>query len=78
MTIVNIKHNAGRMDNMNENLEKYLEGYCRKHKCSVEEALTHKMVQTVAKEYERKESSNVTKTEINAGCGSAQIGGDCK
>ena len=59
---------------MNERLEKYLEGYCRKHKCSIEEALTHKMVQNVAKEYEKEDAGKISKTEIKAGCGGTSLG----
>lgn len=59
---------------MNESLEKYLEGYCKKEKCSVEEALTHKIVQGVAEEYEKRDAGKIIMTDIKAGCGGAKMG----
>ena len=72
MSIVVTKHNAERMVNMNERREQYLEGYCKKEKCSVEEALTHNIVQGVAEEYEKQDAGKISKTEIKAGCGGAK------
>lgn len=36
----------------NENFRKYVDKYCRTYHLLVEEALTHKLVQEVAREYE--------------------------
>lgn len=39
------------MENASKMFEKYLEGYCKKHKITSEEAQKHRLVQDVKKYY---------------------------
>lgn len=59
-------------------LEEYLEKYCKQHEISREEAMTHALVKEYARYAEDAERGKISVTEINAGCGGAEIGGDCK
>lgn len=61
-----------------DRLEKYLEKYCKKHDISREEAMTHALVKEYARYIEDVEKGKISVTEINAGCGGAELGGDCK
>ena len=58
--------------------EKYLQGYCEELKIDRETALQHAVVKEVGKYYENAEKGKISVTEVNAGCGAATIGGDCK
>lgn len=40
--------------NTNQDFREYVERYCRKHKCTVEEALTHAIVRAVEEEYKER------------------------
>lgn len=60
-------------------MELYLEKYCRKEECSADVAKTHAICREVAEYYENPACYNIaTITRINAGCGGAISGGDCK
>ena len=37
--------------NSNDDFKSYVEAYCKKHKCNVEEALKHKIVECVCEQY---------------------------
>ena len=37
--------------NSNDDFKTYVEAYCKKHKCNVEEALKHKIVECVCEQY---------------------------
>ena len=39
---------------MNDDFKAYIERYCKKHKCTVEEALQHEIVKEVGKQYQEK------------------------
>lgn len=58
--------------------EHYLEGYCKKHECTEAEAKTHAMVKNVEEYYKHVDDGKIGLIKIDAGCGGAQIGGDCK
>ena len=59
-------------------LQEYIEKYCKKHEVTPEEARSHSMVKSVAEYYEHVNDGKISVTEINAGCGGAELGGDCK
>ena len=40
--------------NTNQDFRDYVDKHCRKHKCTVEEALTHAIVQEVEKMYKER------------------------
>ena len=61
----------------NEGFKHYVDGYCKKEEISVEEALTHKIVQITADYYKDAEKGKVYVSSVTAGCGAAS-GGDCK
>lgn len=61
-----------------DNFEAYIERYCRDQNISRETALQHAIVREVGKYYENAEKGKIAVTEVNAGCGAATIGGDCK
>lgn len=42
--------------NTNKDFREYVDKYCRKHKCTVEEALTHVIVKEVEKLYRKIET----------------------
>lgn len=58
--------------------DKYLQGYCEEWKIDRETALQHAVVKEVGKYYENAEKGKISVTEVNVGCGGAEIGGDCK
>lgn len=58
--------------------DEFIEKYCTKHKISYREALRHKLVQETIEYYKNAEKGKISVTEINAGCGGAEFGGDCK
>ena len=66
-------------------LQEYIEKYCKKHEVTPEEARSHSVVKAVAEYYETVNigkigtiDGEISVTEINAGCGGAELGGDCK
>ena len=61
----------------NGKVKEYIKRYCRKHKCTYEEAKTHAMVKNVMEYYEHVNDGKISVSEIKAGCGAAS-GGDCK
>lgn len=53
-------------------LDKYIEGYCRKHEISREEALTHACVRNATEYYNTRDIDKIETTDtIKAGCGKA-------
>lgn len=42
--------------NENSDFKEYVDRYCKKHKCTVDEALTHALVKEVYELYKNKES----------------------
>lgn len=60
-----------------ESLDRYLVGYCRKHKVDAETAKTHAIVKSVAEYYEHINDGKISASEIKAGCGGAEMG-ECK
>lgn len=64
--------------NNTEMLDRYLIGYCQKHKIDAETAKTHSIVKSVAEYYEHVNDGKIGLVKLDAGCGGAQIGGDCK
>ena len=44
--------------NSNTDFKEYVERYCKKHKCTVEEALKHKVVEDVCEHYKATERWN--------------------
>lgn len=65
--------------NSTELLDKYLEGYCRKHEIDAETAKTHAIVKSVAEYYKDAEKGKISVTEVKAGCGGAGAEmGECK
>ena len=60
------------------NLETYLYSYCRKHNCTEAEAKTHALVREVQEYYEHVNDGKIGLVKLDAGCGGAQIVGDCK
>lgn len=66
-------------------IDQYIEKYCKKHEVTPEEARSHSVVKAVAEYYETVNigkigtiDGEISVTEINAGCGGAELGGDCK
>ena len=66
-------------------LQEYIEKYCKKHEVTPEEARSHSVVKAVAEYYETVNigeigtiDGEISVTEINVGCGGAELGGDCK
>ena len=43
--------------NSNTDFKEYVERYCKKHKCTVEEALKHKVVEDVCEHYKEHNKS---------------------
>ena len=43
--------------NSNTDFKEYVERYCKKHKCTVEEALKHKVVEDVCEQYRENDKS---------------------
>ena len=43
--------------NSNTDFQEYVERYCKKHKCTVEEALKHKVVEDVCEHYKEHNKS---------------------
>ena len=43
--------------NSNTDFKEYVERYCKKHKCTVEEALKHKIVEDVYEQYKENSKS---------------------
>ena len=41
--------------NSNENFKEYIDKYCKKHKCTIEEALKHKIIEEVYEQYKETE-----------------------
>lgn len=65
--------------NNTETLDRYLTGYCQKHKIDAETAKTHSIVKSVAEYYEHVNDGKISVTETKEfGCGGANLGGDCK
>lgn len=64
--------------NNTETLDRYLTGYCQKHKIDAETAKTHAMVRNVEEYYKHVNDGKISVSEIKAGCGGAEMGGDCK
>lgn len=61
-----------------KDIETYLSSYCRKHNCTESEAKTHALVREVQEYYEHVNDGKIGLVKLDAGCGGAQIGGDCK
>ena len=66
-------------------IDQYIEKYCKKHEVTPEEARSHSVVKAVAEYYETVNigkigtiDGEISVTGINAGCGGAELGGDCK
>ena len=65
--------------NNTEMLDRYLTGYCKKHKIDAETAKTHSIVKSVAEYYEHVNDGKISVTETKEfGCGGVSVGGDCK
>lgn len=62
----------------NNKLDEYLRRYCEKHEISREEAEQHVIVKEYAKYLKDAEKDKISVAEINAGCGGAELGGNCK
>lgn len=57
----------------NQSFHEYVDKYCTKHKIGREEAFGHAMVKNIADAYKRANKGKISVTEINAGCGAANI-----
>ena len=60
--------------NNTELLDRYLIGYCQKHKIDAETAKTHSIVKSVAEYYEHANDGKISVTETKEfGCGGANM-----
>ena len=62
----------------NKDFRRYVDRYAAQYDLTLEEALLHAVVRNAAEYYEAAEKGKISVSEVNAGCGAATIGGDCK
>ena len=64
--------------NWEKDFDLYVSKYCVKHKIDRETALKHALIKEVEQYYKSAEKGKMGVLEVKAGCGGAEIGGDCK
>ena len=67
-----------KMYEENKDFRRYVDRYAAQYDLTLEEALLHAVVRNAAEYYEAAEKGKISVSEVNAGCGAATIGGDCK
>ena len=58
--------------------KQYVDRYCTKHEIDRETAFNHSVVRNAYEYYLHVNDGKISVTEVNAGCGGAELGGDCK
>lgn len=62
----------------NNDFKQYVDKYCTKHEIDRETAFNHSVIRNAYEYYLHVNDGKISVTEINAGCGGAELGGDCK
>ena len=62
----------------NTDFRRYTDRYAAEFNLTTEQALTHSVIRNAAEYYENAEKGKISISEVNAGCGAASIGADCK
>lgn len=62
----------------NPGFKQYVDRYCVKEEVSPKVAFAHSVVRNAYEYYQDAEKKKISVSEIKAGCGGAELGGDCK